>query len=132
MNKNVIAASCVAAVAALATGIVGAANAQDAPPTVTINASAKSVAIQGGEALKAGQTRLVINATKAGERGILVFKVKQGVTQDQVRRAVPRIQDPNRAKRYGEFVASAFIAPGGTYATTVDLPAADYAVIDMS
>jgi hypothetical protein len=132
MNKNVIAASCVAAVAAMATGIVGAANAQDAPPTVTIAAAAKSATITGAEALKAGQTRLEIKATRAGERGILIFKVKQGITQQQIRRAVPRIQDPNDTKRYGTFVASTFVPPGGTYATTVNLPAADYAVIDLT
>jgi hypothetical protein len=132
MNKNVIAVSCVAAFAAAATGIVGAANAQEAPPTVTVTATAKSATIQGADALKAGQTRLVIKASRAGERGILVFKVREGVTRDEVTRAVPRIQDPSDTKRYGEFVASAFVSPGGTYATTINLPAADYAIIDMS
>ena len=132
MNKNVIAVSCVAALGAGATGIVGAANAQDATPTVTITASSKRATIAGADALKAGPTRLVINATRAGERGMIVFKVRDGVTREQLSRAVPRIEDPYDAERYGGYVASAFVAKGGSYTTTVNLPAAEYAVIDFS
>ena len=132
MNRYVIAVSCIAAFAAGATGIVAAANAQEAPPTVTVTATAKSATIQGANALRSGQTRLVIKASRSGERGILVFKVREGITREQVTRAVPRIEDPKDAKRYGEFVASTFVNPGGSYATTVNLPAADYAIIDLT
>jgi hypothetical protein len=132
MNKNVIAVACVTAAAATATGIVAAAGAQEAPPTVTVTMAAKSATIQGADALKSGSTRLVVKASGKGERGVIFFQLKPGVTREEMTEAAPKIQNPADARRYGTFIASAFVQGAQRYATTVNLPAAEYAVIDFS
>src|SRR5687767_15004521 len=109
MNKNVIAASCILAAAGGAGGIVAAANAQDAPPTVTVTVAPKSASFQGAEALKAGPTKLVFRVTGKGERGVALFKLKPGIDRDAMAKAASRIRQPADAHRYGSFVASTFI-----------------------
>jgi hypothetical protein len=132
MNRNVIAVTSVLAAAGGATGIVAAANAQDAPAAVEITASPKSATVKGAEALKAGPTKFLVKATGKAELGLIVFKLKPGVTRDQIREATPKIENPSDADRYGSFVASTFVPGGRSYSTTVNLAPAEYAVIDFS
>ena len=132
MNKNVIAVTCVLASTAAASGIVAAANAQDAPPTVTVTVAPKSATFEGADALKAGPTKLVFKVTGKGERGVALFKLKPGVDPDEMAKAAAKIRQPADAHRYGSFVASTFIAGRETYTTTVDLPAADYVLADFT
>jgi hypothetical protein len=132
MNKNVIAVACVTTAAAAATGIVAAAGAQEAPPTVTVSVAAKSASFQGADALKAGATRLVIKASGKGERGVALFKLRDGVTRDEITKQAPKIQNPAQAKKLGTFVASAFVAGPTAYTTTLDLQPAEYALVDFT
>ena len=132
MNKNVIAAACVTAAAVAATGIVAVAGAQEAPPTVAVSVAAKSATIRGADALKAGPARFVIKASGKGERGVALFKLRAGVTRDEVTRQAPKIQNPASAKKFGTFVASAFVQGATAYTTTIDLQPAEYALVDFT
>lgn len=132
MNRNLIAATCALAAGGGATGVVAIANAADAPPTVTITAAARSLSVQGAEGLKAGPTRFVMKSKGKGERGLILFRLRPGVTRAQIAKAAGRIQDPGDARRYGRFSASTFLMPGTAYTTTINLVPAEYVVVDYS
>ncbi len=131
MKKQALAGAL--ALALTAAGAAGVA-AQEAPPTVDVAVTPKTMTVTGAEALKGGPTRLDFAFKGRGEVGFVVMELRPGVTRDQVTKAAPRIQDPAAAeKRYGRFVASSFLANQRKYTTTITLkPATDYVLLDIT
>src|SRR4051812_6011913 len=117
------------AVAALGGSAGVVAWAQDAPPTVEVTVTAKKITIAGADAIKAGPTRLHFTA-KGGDKGAVLVRLEDGVTQEKFASVVKKLRNPNTAEKYGTFVASGFFAK--EYATTVTLEDADYALVDVS
>jgi hypothetical protein len=126
--KRRIAAAAVA-VGALGGGAAVVAWAQDAPPTVEVTVSKGKITVAGADALKTGPTRFHFTA-KGGEKGVVLMRLEEGVTQEEAAAAAKRIRNPNAAEKYGTFVASGFFQK--EYAATVNLEDADYAFIDVS
>ena len=131
MNKHIVTG---AIALALAGGGAGAAvvAAQEAPPTVGVAITPKKMTLTGAEALKSGPTRLAFSFKGRGESGFVVMRLKPGVTRAQVSRAAPKIQNPGQATKYGDFVASSFLANGRKYATTLTLTPARYVIVDIT
>src|SRR3712207_2684061 len=105
MNTTLIAGALVLASAGCATGVVAAAGAQETRPTIELGVAAKRTTITGTDGLQAGPTTLRFRGVGKGEHGAAVFKIKPGVTHEQVE-AAARSRNSNHAERYGKFVAS--------------------------
>jgi hypothetical protein len=119
-----------AAASALAMVGGGAALAQSAPPTVTVDLAATRGAIGGADALGSGPTTLRLTSRR-GERFALVVELKPGVTPTAFGAAVRRLRSPAGLRRYGRSIASGPARPGGAYTTTVTLAAATYGVVTV-
>lgn len=127
----------VAVVAVLAVGGATAAmSAAQAPPAagVTITLAPREVAVAGGEGIAAGPTRIEFRNT--GRRAPIdasLVALRPGVTFEQLRAAVARSREsPTPVKRVATFEAGGGIAPGATYATTIDLkPSTTYVVANV-
>lgn len=69
--------------------------AQGAPPTVTVTASARGLAVQGAEALQGGQTRFDVRRSDRGEHEVSIAALKSGTTAAEFERVLRRVRDPN-------------------------------------
>lgn len=120
------------AMAALAlTGPV--AGAQEPVPDVTVKVTPRAATVSGAEALRAGPTRFVLSSTGKAERGVIIVRLRDGLTRRRATKLAPRIQSPAQGEhRLGRFVSSALLARGQQYATTTDLAPGEYAVLDIT
>lgn len=129
MKQQLVTGAVALAVAGAGAAVVGA---QEAPPTVGIAVTPKTMTVTGADALKAGPTRLAFTRRGKGESGFVVIELKPGVTRAQVTKAAPNITDPRGGLKYGRFVASSFVAGGARYATTLTLKAGEYVIVDIT
>jgi hypothetical protein len=130
MNKTLIAGALVLGAAGCATGIVAAAGAQETQPTVGLAVAAKHITITGADALAAGPTTIRLTGVGKGDHGAAVFKLKPGVTHEQLERAARSSAQPSTAEKLGKFVASGFVGAGQSYTTSILLDRdTEYAVI---
>ena len=130
MNKHTIAAG--ALTLALAGGSAGVVAAQSAPPEIEFDVTAKAVKLAAGTQVPAGVAKLTLDRTGKGETGLALVRLKQGVTVEQFRAAVPKLRSPEAAHKYGRIVASTFIAGNDEYSTTLKLDDADYVFVDLT
>ena len=107
--------------------------AQAPPPTVTAVLSARSVTLQGAEALAAGPTRLEFrNPSRRAPAEASLAALRPGVTVEQVRAALRTARSPAPFKRLVTFEAGGSVPPNGTYATTIDLrPGTTYVALHI-
>ncbi|MGH3994636.1 MAG: hypothetical protein ACRDSN_19515, partial [Pseudonocardiaceae bacterium] len=78
------------AVLALALGVVAGVSAQDSTPSVTVQASANSLALNVSGSLQAGVTRFEVEKTGGGPLEIAIGALQPGVTVEQFTAALRR------------------------------------------
>ena len=125
-------AAVVSATAALMLAVAVAA-AQEPAPDVAVRVTPKTITVAGDDALKAGPTRFVLTSTGKNPRGVLIARLRDGVTRRKAARVAPSIKSPADAeRRLGRFVSSAMLMKGQPYLTTTELTAGEYIVIDIT
>jgi len=85
----------VAAVVACTGGAASIVQAQGAPPSVTVTVNARTLAVQGAEALQAGPTRFDVRRSGRGEHEVSIAALKPGTTVAEFERVLSRVRDPN-------------------------------------
>lgn len=102
-------------------------------PDVAVKVTPKSITLTGADALKTGATRFVMSSSGKNPRGVLVVRLKDGVTRAEAAEAAPKIKGPAEAERkLGRFVASTMLIKGQQYATTTELAEGEYVVLDIT
>jgi hypothetical protein len=107
--------------------------AQEPTPHVTVRVTPSDITVTGADALRSGPTRFVMSSAGKAERGVIVVRLKDGVTREQAAKAARKITSPAQGeRRIGRFVTSALLARGRPYATTTELAAGEYVVLDIT
>ena len=124
----------VVASATTALALLGAAAiAQEPAPDVTVKVTPTAITLTGADALRPGATRFVMSSEGKKPRGVLIARLKEGVTRAEAEEAAPSIKNPAQAeRRLGRFVSSAILLQGQGYATTTDLAAGEYVLVDIT
>ena len=130
MRTPAAVASVTAALAlAGAVGVV----AQEPAPDVLVKVTPKAITVTGAEALKSGPTRLVLSSSGRAQRGVILVKLKEGVTREEAAERAAGLRSPAQGeRRLGRFEASALLARGQGYATTVELGEGEYVLLDIT
>ena len=127
-----IAVAIVGALAALGiSAAIGAA--QGAAPTIAVTVAPRAVTFNT-QGIAAGPTRFAFrNTNRRGPAEVSMISLRPGVTVQRLRQALrDRNVSPAALKRLVIFEAGGFVAPQGSYATTVDLkPNTTYVVANI-
>ena len=117
-----------------ASGAVAAiGSAQGAAPTVEVTVAPRAVTLNT-EGIAAGPTRFAFrNTNRRGPSEVSMVSLRPGVTLQRLRQALRnRRVTPAALKRIVIFEAGGFVAPRGSYATTVDLkPNTTYVIANI-
>ena len=130
MKQQLVAGAVALAVAGAGASAVSAQ--APTPPRVGLDVTPRAVTFEGTPKVGTGYHRIALENKGAREAGVGLFRLRPGVTPEQFSAAIGQIEDPMETERLGAAVASAFLAPRGTYTTTIRLDAADYAVVDFT
>jgi len=130
MRRRVV----LATLSLLIVGAVSAAlvTAQVAPPTVEVRLGNQAIGLTGAEGAAAGPTRIEFrNPSRRAPAEAGLVALRPGQTVQDFQRALRRAtRGPTPLKRVVTFEAGGQVAPGGTYATTIDLrPGTTYVAI---
>ena len=107
--------------------------AQEPVPDVVVKVTPTSITVTGADALKAGATRLVMSSSGRAQRGVILIRLKDGLTREQAAEAAAGITTPQQGeRRVGRFLASAMLSRGQQYATTVELTEGEYVLVDIT
>ena len=107
--------------------------AQEPAPDVLVKVTPKAITVTGAEALKAGPTRLVMSSSGKAQRGVVLVKLKDGVSRGEAAERARRIETSQQGeRRIGRFLASALLGNGTEYATTVVLSEGEYVLVDIT
>jgi hypothetical protein len=132
LNKQLIAGALALALAVAGSGAALAGAQGTAVPEIEFRVTAKAVTLAPGTQVPAGYTKLTLRRTGRGESGLVLIRLRPGVTVEQITEAAPRIEDPNDVDEYGTIVASTYVMGSGSYSTTVRLEDADHVWVDMT
>lgn len=102
----------VAALAAAALGTtVALAQSTSTPPVITVASKGKTVAVSGTP--QSGAVTFLYTHDKSKEADPEIFRLKDGVTQDQFEAALAKLgPDPTPILKLGDLVSGAFLGPG--------------------
>lgn len=92
MRRTVVVCVAVLALVAVAASIV---QAQGAPPTVTITANPRSLALRGAEAIQAGPTRFDVRRSNRRDHDVAIAALRPGRTVAEFERVLRRVRNPD-------------------------------------
>lgn len=126
-------AAVASATAALVLAGAVAVVAQEPAPDVFVKVTPTAMTVTGAEALRSGPTRLVMSSSGRASRGVVLVKLKEGLTREQAEARARGIATPQQGeRRIGRFLASAVLLRGQEYATTVELTEGEYVLVDIT